>query len=457
MSKDGKVTQRPGRPPQPPGSSSPGAPRGGAMRPAPPMGNVRADYPRNEHLRPTPPETLGALDALKNEAKAAPVDPELANAVGFTHFDTAASQDNHITVLLTREDLHRLASQTLVRVKSREDKRCYLGVVVRGPFAEPNAIPANSTMAIGVVTHGKKVTYTFEYHGRAELELLGEEVEGALVPPRFRPRPQSPVFLLEAEESARVLGLGGDMSLGTVVGYDKMEARLDARDKSILPRHTGIIGTTGGGKSTTVATLIHRAQAARIATVVFDVEGEYTHVDKPTDQAAMIEALARRGLKPEGVKDLHIHHLIGRETRNPHHPNRNRFSLSFSNLSPYALAEILDMTAAQQERFLKAYDVTKVLLEDFRIFPTTEAEHRLNRRAEVLVLTQEAPVTTQTRPVPSPLATVPPRRIAPVHGSGDGRDRRCAPPVPRAPREPRRSGRRPPGAVAGAGPRLPAP
>lgn len=324
-----------------------------------------------------PEKVLATLDELKSQAKkATALDPELETAVGFTHFDTTSSQDNLITVLLAREDLHLLASQTLVRVKSREDKRAYLGVVVRGPFAEPNAVPANSTMAIGVVTHGKKLSYTFDYHGRAEIEILGEELAGSLEPPRFRPRPQSPVFLLSDAESERVLGVGGAMSLGVVVGYDRMEARLNPRDKSILPRHTGIVGTTGGGKSTSVATLIHRAQASGIATIVFDVEGEYTHVDEPTDHPAMLEALRRRGQKPEGVRDLHVHHLTGRSSLNPRHRNLHRFSLNFSSLSPYALAEILDMSDAQQERFLKAYDVTKLLLEDFGIFPSSEEDRR---------------------------------------------------------------------------------
>ncbi|WP_244238083.1 ATP-binding protein [Corallococcus terminator] len=316
------------------------------------------------------------MEAVLKKAEEVKVDPELEKAVGFTHFDTQASHDNLITVLSTKADLPRLASQTLVRIKSREDKRSYLGVVVRGPFAEPNAVPANSTMAIGVVTQGKKLTYTFEYHGRAEVELLGEELSGVLQPPRFRPRPQSPVFILEEDESAQVLGVGGELSIGAVVGYEKMKASISPRDKSVLPRHTGIIGTTGGGKSTTVATLIHRAQLSGIATIVFDVEGEYTHVDKPTDHPAMLEALKRRLQKAEGVKDLHIHHLIGRETRNPRHKALHRFSLNFSSLSPYALAEILDMSDAQQERFLKAYDVTKLLLEDFGVFPANEHERR---------------------------------------------------------------------------------
>ncbi|WP_372338416.1 ATP-binding protein, partial [Corallococcus llansteffanensis] len=335
-----------------------------------------AQETRNEVAQPLPAGAKNELDAAKAKAEALKADPELENAVGFTHFDTSASHDNLITVLSTKEDLHRLASQTLVRIKCRQDDKTYLGVVVRGPFAEPNAVPANSTMAIGVVTHGKKLTYTFEYHGRAEVEILGEEAAGVLKPHRFRPRPQSPVFVLDEKESATVLGVTGEMSIGTVVGYERMEARINARDKSVLPRHTGIIGTTGGGKSTTVATLIHRAQREGIATIVFDVEGEYTHVDQPTDHSAMVETLQRRGQQAEGVKDLHIHHLVGRESRNPRHKNLHRFSLNFSSLSPYALAEILDMSDAQQERFLKAYDVTKLLLEDFEVYPVTEAERR---------------------------------------------------------------------------------
>src|SRR5207253_6912479 len=110
----------------------------------------------------------------------------------------------------------------------------------------------------------------------------------------------------------------------------------------------------------------------------FDVEGEYTNVDKPTDHPAMLEALRRRGLSPEGVRDLHIYHLVGRETTNPQHRSRHEFTLTFSSLSPYAIAEILEMSDAQQERFHRAYDVAKLLLRDFGVFPRrgNDAEER---------------------------------------------------------------------------------
>ena len=198
-----------------------------------------------DFVKPVPAELLSELDeaVLASQSNMSKLDPELAEAVGFTHFDTSSSEDNVLTILLARDELNKLASQTLVRIKSREDQRSYLGVVVSGPFSEPDAVPPNSTMAVGVVVQGKKLQYTFDYHGRAAVEILGEESGAALVPPRYRSRPKSPVFLLDDEESARILGVGGDLSLGQVVGYRDMEAKIPSKDKSVLPRHTGIIGT----------------------------------------------------------------------------------------------------------------------------------------------------------------------------------------------------------------------
>jgi DNA helicase HerA-like ATPase len=323
----------------------------------------------------------------------AAMDPELSNAIGFTHFDTNSSEDNRVTVLMARDDLAQLASQMIVRIKSREDGRSYLGTVVRGPFAEPDAVPPNSTMAISVVVQGKKLQFSFDYHGRVEIEILGEELDGVLVPPRYRPRPKSPVYAIDESESARILGLKDkdgteyDLTLGVVVGYEKTEARIPSDDKSVLPRHTGILGTTGGGKSTTVATLIHEAQKANIATIVFDVEGEYTHVDEPTEHAPMRRALEKRGKEPAGVRSLEVLYLADRETTNPDPTKSRAFSLAFSSLSPYAIGEILEMSDAQRERFHRAYDVAKLLLKDFGIFPQRNNADDAQRAMEVDELT----------------------------------------------------------------------
>ena len=101
-----------------------------------------------------------------------------------------------------------------------------------------------------------------------------------------------------------------------------------------------------------------------MAVVLLDVEGEYTHLHKPTPNAKMKAALADRGLEPQGLPPdaMTVYHLVGRETANPDHPHVKPFSLQFARLSPYAACEILGLTEAQQQRFLRAYDITKEVM-----------------------------------------------------------------------------------------------
>ena len=63
-----------------------------------------------------------------------------------------------------------------------------------------------------------------------------------------------------------------------------------------------------------------------------------------------------------------LYHLAGRDT-NPKHPQRRKFTLQFARLSPYAVMEILDLSDAQHERFMNAYDITKEVMRDLGIFP----------------------------------------------------------------------------------------
>jgi DNA helicase HerA-like ATPase len=129
------------------------------------------------------------------------------------------------------------------------------------------------------------------------------------------------------------------------------------------------MGTTGGGKSTTVSGLIHQFSRAGIATVVLDIEGEYTQIGEPTEDKNMIRLLERYGGKPEGVPDVQVYHLVGTETTAAAATPKTAFKINFSSLSPYAVAEILELSDAQMDRFFKAYDTTKLVLRDLSIFP----------------------------------------------------------------------------------------
>ncbi len=297
--------------------------------------------------------------------------PEYEGSLGRTMFDMPSSDDGTATVLLPRQHLEDLPRQSLVRVKST-DKRSYLGVVVRGPFAEPDGLRADSPMLVSVAVNGALMTP--KYHGRVQVEILGEELEdGSVVPPRRRPLPNSPVFVLSGEETAKVLRLEGEIRTGLADNQEDVEIRVPAT-KNVWPRHIGYLGTTGGGKSTTVSGEIAQLKHGNFAVIILDTEGEYTAINEPTRDQQMLRALKRRGLKPSGIDNTHVYHLVGRQTRNPSHPSRKQFSLTFSELSPYAVMEVLDLSDAQQERFLKAFDVAKLALDRFKVFPANDQE-----------------------------------------------------------------------------------
>ena len=316
-----------------------------------------------------------------------PPEPDRAGAIGATMFDLPGSEDNSVTVLLPQENAQRAPSQALVRIRSRGDGRAYLGIVTAGPFAEPDTLRADSHLLVTVTSRGG--IYLPPYHGRARVSILGEELaDGTLAPPRLRPLPNSPVIPLTDAESAAVLRTFGDVRLGLLVGHPNVVVSVPSDQKSVLPRHLAVLGTTGGGKSTTVARLVQQAQAAGMAVILLDVEGEYTHLHEPADDEDMLLVLKERGLEPAGVPAdrMTVYHLVGRETANPDHPHVRPFSLQFAWLSPYAAMEVLGLSEAQEQRFLKAYDVAKELLRELGIFPQKEAGPEERARQERMAL-----------------------------------------------------------------------
>lgn len=308
----------------------------------------------------------GEIDASGGEVP----EEEDDGTVGRTMFDLPRSEDGTVTVLLPQDNLQRTPSQALVRICSH-DGLGYRGIVTAGPFAEPDGLKSDSPILTTVITRGGKI-FLPRYHGRIEVTLMGEEQEdGTLSPPRFRPLPNSRVYVLDEAASAAALRCGGDIQLGRAIGYENLAVGIPSHLKSVLPRHLAILGTTGGGKSTTVSRLMQQAQAAGMAVIVLDVEPEYTSIHEPTEDATMLRGLERLGQQAIGipVDAMTLYHLVGRDTGNPDHPHLRPFSLQFARLSPHAVAELLELTEAQQTRFFRAYDVAKQMLRDLDIFP----------------------------------------------------------------------------------------
>ena len=288
--------------------------------------------------------------------------------VGWTMFDTPSAQDDTVVALLPKDKIGKVPNRGLVRIESEGDGRTYLGIVQAGPFAEPDGLRGDAPLVVTVQVRSGQMLLP-QFHGRIHIELMGQKSGKAMTPPRFRPLPSSPVFLLDADETRDLLRCDGDMALGLASGHDDLEVGIPSGRKSVMPRHTGVLGTTGAGKSTTVSRMIQQAQKAGMAVVLLDVEGEYTEMGRPADNPEMVELLAERGIGAEGVSDTTLYHLVGTETTNLRHPNRREFSPPFSRLSPYMVCEILDLTDAQQTRYWQAYENCKALLRELGIYP----------------------------------------------------------------------------------------
>ncbi|MBS1543476.1 MAG: ATP-binding protein [Bacteroidetes bacterium] len=307
-------------------------------------------------------------------------DPNCEGADGMTMFDSPNSQDNLISVLLPMNNIKNIGAHSIVEIRSRSkinggDGKTYRGIVVAGPFHDPDGMRADAPILISTTISG--AIFLPNYHGRVQVELLGELVDDAIMPPRFRPLPNSPVFVLGKEETAKVLNVQGNISLGQAIGHDNIDVAIPGDKKSVLPRHTGILGTTGGGKSTTVSGLIDQFQRQGIATILIDTEGEYTHMGEATDAGNMKRLLEKRGKLAHGIEGMQVFYPLGRETRAGKSTKTIEFNLRFSNLSPYAAADILGLTEAQFVRFFKAYDAAKSILKELGIYPKKGQEKEI--------------------------------------------------------------------------------
>jgi uncharacterized protein len=300
---------------------------------------------------------------------------------GRTMFDRPNAKDGTVTILVPEDQIGNLPRQSLVKIRSfdRLSKMVdgdYVGMVVAGPFAEPDAMDADAPTLKLPAVHGAVLTPRF--HGLANVDILGMEADAGgktvVIPAKRRPAPNSPVFLLENDRVQQVLGLVVDKQnkpfrLGLMNGTADIEVMIPAAQKSVLPRHLGILGTTGGGKSTTVSGMVVRLAKRGNAVVIFDTEGEYAAMCQPTTDPAMLRALADRKLAAEGAGDTALYVLDGCDPAFDDHPNTKKYKLDFADISIGVLTEVLDIPEAQQSRLSDAYDICKAVMERLEIYP----------------------------------------------------------------------------------------
>jgi len=315
---------------------------------------------------------------------------EYRGSSGRTMFDRPNAKDGTVTVLVPEDDIATMPRQSLVKIRSYDRKAKaveadYIGMVVAGPFSEPDAMNADAPTLKVTAVH--RAVLTPKFHGITSVEIIGVEAQRpgggrpAVIPAHRRPAPNSPVFLLEPARIQEVLGLAvpdaqKPVRLGLMEGAGDVAVMLPANNKGVLPRHLGVLGTTGGGKSTSVSLLALQIATAGNALVMFDTEGEYAAMGDPTEDPVMLAALEERGLKPGGAADTVLYVLDGCDPAHPGHCNIVKYKLDFADISIGVLMEILDLPEAQQSRLMDAYEVCKSLMAKEGIYPVGRDEEQ---------------------------------------------------------------------------------
>jgi len=120
--------------------------------------------------------------------------------------------------------------------------------------------------------------------------IFADIVDSRIEAPSVPPNPDADVHLASSEILAKIFTVksAGSIRIGHVIGRPDVEVRVDV---NALTKHLFITGTTGSGKSNTVAILAERISEVGGTVVIFDVHGEYINmsVSSPDTHVRVID------------------------------------------------------------------------------------------------------------------------------------------------------------------------
>jgi uncharacterized protein len=277
--------------------------------------------------------------------------------LGYVHFDSSSSKNNRIDVLVVKEKCSSLLRNKFIKISDKLSDKTYIGRVIEGPFFQPEEVTRDSALAQVSILYGQEFPAPPNFYGMFRVELIGELDGTQISNSGTRPRPQAAVIGLNDEEINTVLGLSeGDLMMGHLGGYPKIQIRFDSKKISIIPRNVGIFGTVGSGKTNSAQVLIEELAAQKWAVLVLDVEGEYTQMDKPNPVEHEVKKLKEMGIRCEGIKDFHVLKLCNQESATE---KAQDITIKIDQIDPYVLAEILDTTEPQTAALMAIIEILK--------------------------------------------------------------------------------------------------
>ncbi|WCL54706.1 ATP-binding protein [Gimibacter soli] len=206
----------------------------------------------------------------------------------------------------------RTVGSASVTVRLSEDALATPGLASRYRIGGTLKLPVEGSLIFGTV---RSVAATSEKGVDLTVDFLGERTEGSFSRGvRHFPMPGTEVLTTDDDDLAAVYAPTSDRTvrIGTVFPSDTLSAGINA--EAMLSRHFAILGSTGTGKSTTTALIIHRLVEANpnAHIVILDPHNEYERAFQTNGVHVTTENLSI----PYWLMNFeeHVELLIGRNT-----------------------------------------------------------------------------------------------------------------------------------------------
>lgn len=293
--------------------------------------------------------------------------------IGYINFDGNSGENSTSTALSKSELISKLFRSKYVLVK--EDNKEFIGRIIEGPFYKTEEVGIDSAMSLASILRGDDLPGLPEYYATYRIEVIGEYRDKQTFPISTRPLPKSAVIEANDEIIQKLIGIKGDMKIGTLSHYDTINVAFDSNDKKVLPRNIGIFGTVGSGKSNTAQVIIEEALKEKYSVILFDVEGEYINMDKPTDKKT---ELLKIGLTPKKIDNFQVYCPA------PDVQTENKgklFGVTFEEFDHYILFEIMGVSEAQEREFQKLIESNPRTIDDMISKINSTDMHSATKRA----------------------------------------------------------------------------
>lgn len=284
-----------------------------------------------------------------------------ANEVlGEVMFDEERDKLGATTCYVLMEKDVELKRGLYVELRDPRKGEYYIGQIIDGPYYPPSSRLPNAS----------NKTYNAIYL----VELAATVKDGVQTAVLTRPTPGTPMRILDDAAVQAFLGTAGEIKLGRLPTQPNVSVGLDP---ATLTRHVGVFGTTGSGKSNTIQVMMEEASEKKLAILTFDVEGEYTRMDEPTDK--LRDLLKEFDEEPRGIKDLKVYVPFSSKSARE---DAIKFSVKFAEMNKDVFSEVAELTKMEKLYFMDLIKKVEEIAPAFREITLSAVVERLRKRLE---------------------------------------------------------------------------